>query len=119
MAVSTRQRLVISDCGLASFYSYELSGDYLVGRLFGLIPMVRIHLAAIHYLRLASRTELSPLYLLFKWVHFLPHRRAACPLYVLQTRSRHRIFLKLDQGAHFRLKRVMGRHTIQNKRVAA
>ena len=68
---------------------------------------------------LASRSELSTVYLLFKWAHFLPNRRAACPLYVRQTRSTHRIFLKLDQGAHFRLKRVMGRYAIQNNRIAA
>ena len=119
MPASLHQTRVISSFGFGSLYSYELSGDYLVGRLFGLIPAVRIHLAAVHYLRLATKSEIPAFSMLFKWVHFLPNRKTVSPLYVLQTRSRHRIFLKMDSGAHFRLRRVIGRYAIQNNRIAA
>ncbi len=114
-----RKRLVLTPFSFSSPFSYELSGEYIIGRLFGLFPVTRIHLGAVHYLRLATRSEVPGAFFLFNWIHFLSHRRAVCPVYVLQTRSRHRIFLKLYAGTHFRLRQAIGRHTRHNSRLAA
>lgn len=109
-------RSVVGNTKLASVSfsspcSYELQGDRLIGKLLGLFPILNIHVAAVHYLRLATRSEVSPLYMLFNWAQFLPHRRSIRPVYVLQTRSRHRIFLKLEGAGHFKLRQAIGRHT--------
>lgn len=109
----------LSALDLGSFYSYELTGEYIVGRLFGLFPLVRIHLGAVHFLRLAGRSDGSTLRFLFNWINFLPHRRSLRPLYILQTRSRHRIFLRMDGSTHFMLRQAIGRHTLQGRRMAA
>jgi hypothetical protein len=92
--------------------SYELSGDHIICRLFGYIPIRRIHLGAVHYLRLATRSEVSPVFFIFNWPQLiLSHRRSVCPVYILQTRKRHRIFLKLESGAHFKLRQAIARHS--------
>lgn len=119
MAADSGPGYRLSSIGIGSLYSYKVSGEYLVGKLFGLFPTVHVHLGAVHYLRLAGMNETSPLFLLFNWIHFMPHRRSACPVYILQTRSRHRIFLRLDGATHFRLRTDIGRHTARQMRMAA
>ena len=100
--------------------SYELRGSRIVARLFGIFPVQNIHLAEIRYLRLASQDEMTPIRLLLSWAHFLPHRRSVRPVYILQTQSRHRLFLKLDGKAHFKLRQSMARlHEPQRQRMAA
>ena len=101
----------LSPLSFGSPCSYELCGDHVIGRLFGIFPITNIHVAAVHYLRLATRSEVTPLYYLFNWPQFLPHRRSVRPVYVLQTRSRHRIFLKLEGAGHFKLRQAIGRYT--------
>jgi hypothetical protein len=101
----------LAPLSFGSLCSYDLCGDHVVGRLFGILPIVKIHVAAVHYLRLATRSEVTPLYYLFNWPQFLPHRRSIRPVYVLQTRSRHRIFLKLEGAGHFKLRQAIGRHS--------
>lgn len=112
-------KTALSSAGFGSFFSYELKGDYIIGRLFGIFTVRRIHLAAVYYLRLATRSEAPPLYMIFNALQFLPHRRSFRPVYVLQTRSRHRIFLKLEGSAHFRLRQAIGRHSDPGNRMAA
>ena len=119
MPLSHHHKLVLTPFGFGSLYSYELSGDYLVARLFGRIPIVRIHLAAILYFRLATREEKLAGWMLFKWVHLLPRLTTPYRLYVLQTRSRNRIFLKLDRTAHTRLSKAIARYSVQKTRLAA
>ncbi|VGO15262.1 hypothetical protein PDESU_03844 [Pontiella desulfatans] len=101
--------------------TYELSGDHIVGRLFGIIPYLRIHLGAVHYLRLATRSEVSPVYFIFNWPQFLlTNRRSVSPVYILQTRKGHRICLKLAGGAHFKLRQAIARHSDRKRhRMAA
>jgi len=94
--------------------SYELKGHLLTARLFGLVPIFTIHLSNVHYLRLASRDEVSPLYLITNWLQFLPHRRSICPVYVLQAKTGRRLFLKLEGEAHFKLRQAIGRATARN-----
>jgi hypothetical protein len=95
-----------------SLCSYELCGDHIVSRLFGVIRLRSIHLGAVHYLRLATRSEVPAVYLVFNWPQFmLSRRRSVCPVYILQTRSGHRICLKLQGGAHFKLRQAIGRHS--------
>jgi hypothetical protein len=92
--------------------SYELCGDHIVSRLFGIIRLRSIHLGAVHYLRLATRSEVPPAYLVFNWPQFLlSSRRSVCPVYILQTRSGHRFCLKLQGGAHFKLRQAIARHS--------
>jgi hypothetical protein len=105
--------------------SYELQGQLLIARLFGLIPVFSIHLSNVHYLRLATRDEVTPLYLMSNWLQFLPHRRSVCPVYVLQAKTGRRLFLKLEGGAHFALRKAIGRtneqkhHSSRPNRLAA
>ncbi len=112
-------RYILSSLAPGALHSYALEGEHIVGRLFGLFPTRRIHLGAVYYLRLATPSETNPVYLLFNWFHFLPFRRATGPVYVLQTRSRHRLFLKLDGAAHFKLRTAISRHSTPHMRMAA
>ncbi|MEE9369318.1 MAG: hypothetical protein V3V05_10735 [Pontiella sp.] len=109
----------LSPVSFGSLCSYELCGDQIIGRLFGFIPVVKIHLAAVYYLRLATKSEVTPLYYTFNWLQFLPHRRSLRPVYVLQTRTRHRIFLKLEGSGHFKLRQAIGRYNDRKKKRAA
>ncbi|VGO22968.1 hypothetical protein [Pontiella sulfatireligans] len=110
----------LSSAGLGSIFSYELCGDQIVSRLFGLFPVRSINLAAVCYLRLATRSEVSPVYFLTSWMQFMPHRRTINPVYVLQTRKGHRLFLKLQGDAHFKLRQAIGRFQANGKhRMAA
>ena len=119
METELNKRIKISPVGFGSWYSYEVSGLYLVGRLFGLFPIQRVHLGAVHYLRLASRTETPPLLLLFNWLHFMPQHYTTSPVYVLQTRFRYRIFLRMDASAHVELCSLISRHAVRSIRLAA
>jgi len=108
-------KCTLDKMGLGSLFTYELTGEHIVGRFLALFPLVRIHLAAVYCLRLASQNETPPLFLLFNWIHFVPQlRRKTRPIYVLQTRSRYRIFLKLDSETHFRLRQAINRYAPQN-----
>ncbi|MDF7825575.1 hypothetical protein P4B35_16230 [Pontiellaceae bacterium B12227] len=92
--------------------SYELSGDYIIGRFFGLIPICRIHLGAVHYLRLATRHEVSPIYFIMNWPQLLlTSHRSVSPVYILQTRKGQKLFLKMEGGSHFRLRQAIARHS--------
>jgi len=104
---------------VGSWYSYEVSGMYIIGKLFGLFPIQRVHLGAVHYLRLATRTETPPLFLLFNWGHILPRHYSISPVYVLQTRFRYRIFLRLDEPSHVELCNQITRHAVRSFRLAA
>ena len=120
MPDKTRKPTLLSPSSPGSPCSYELDGSLLIARLFGLIPVFTIHLSNVHYLRLATRGETTPLYLLSNWLHFLPHHRATCPVYVLQAKTGRRLFLKLDGTAHFKLRQAIGRQREQLKlRIAA
>lgn len=102
----------ISSISFGSPCSYELCGDHMIGRFLGLLPVNKIHLGAVHYLRLATRNEVSPLYFLLNWPQLLLARhRSSCPVYILQTRKGHKVFLKMEGGAHFRLRKAIARHS--------
>ena len=82
--------------------------------------MFTIHLSNVHYLRLAARGEVTRICLLSNWLQFLPHHRSTCPIYVLQAKTGRRLFLKLDNSAHFKLRQAIGRQKEQLKhRIAA
>ena len=111
----------IAAASFGSPCSYELSGDYIIGRLFGLFPICRIHLGAVHYLRLATRHEVSPIYFLMNWPKMLLIRhRSISPVYILQTRKEQKIFLTMDGESHFRLRQAIARHSDRrNHKMAA
>jgi len=119
MQIKSQFKLKLSTFGMGSLCSYVLSGEHIIGNLFGIIPIRQIHLGAVNYLRLATSDEAPPLYLLFNYFQFMSYRRAVRPVYVLQTRAKRRIFLKLDSGTHFRLRQALGRHVVRDKRLAA
>ena len=105
---------------LNSPYSYELYGNLLIGRLFGIIPVVRVELATVSFMRLATRSEISPVQLLMNLKHFLIRFQSSRPVYILQTTKRQRIFLTLSGGAHFRLRQAVSRYQHpQKQRIAA
>ena len=100
--------------------SYELCGNQLIGRLFGIIPVSRIDLDTVSFMRLATRSETSPFHLLMNWKHFLIRYQSSRPVYILQTTNRQRIFLRLSGGAHFRLRQALSRDQFsQRQRIAA
>ncbi|WP_372796272.1 hypothetical protein [Pontiella sp.] len=102
----------VAAVSLGSPFSFELSGDHLVRRFLGLIPTGRVHLGAVHYLRLATRHEVSPLYFMLNWPQLLlASHRSSCPVYVIQTRKGNRMFLKMRGGEHFRLRQAIARHS--------
>ncbi|RKX47437.1 MAG: hypothetical protein DRP64_00995 [Verrucomicrobia bacterium] len=113
-------KTLLNPISLGSVCSYELCGNTIMVRLFGLLPVQTIHLADVHYLRLAARDEPTTAYLLFNWPQLLPHYRSVSPVYVLQTHKRRRIFLKLNGRAHFKLRQAIGRqHEHRPQRIAA
>lgn len=102
--------IILSPSSPGSLCSYELRGNVLIARLFGLFPIFSIHLSNVHYLRLATRSEITPLNLLLNCSLLLPQRRSIRPLYVLKAKTGRRLFLKLEGDAHFRLRQAIGRH---------
>lgn len=113
-------KAVLTPAALDAPISYELCGNQIIGRFLGLIPMQHIDLDSVHFLRLAARSEVNPVHLLINWRHFLIRARSGSPVYILQTRRRQRIFLKLTGGAHFRLRQAIGRHAHkEHQRIAA
>ena len=102
----------IASVSFGSPCSYEINGDHIIGRFLGMIPIFRIHLGAIHYLRLATRCEVSPLYFILNWPQMLlASHRSICPVYVMRTLKGQKIFLKMKSGAHFRLRQAIARHS--------
>jgi len=117
---NTVGKTLLSPLSFGSPCSYELCGEHVVVRLFGLIPILDFHLDDVQYLRLATRSEVTPIYYLFNWSQFMAFRRSSRPVYVLQTKTHHRIFLKLEGSGHFKLRQAIGRHTEHKKnRMAA
>jgi hypothetical protein len=112
-------KTLLSSVSMGSPCSSELQGDKIIVRFLGLITIHQIHLSDVHYLRLATRDEVSPAYLLFNWLQFLPHRRSVRPVYILQSRNRQRLFLKLEGGAHFKLRQAIARKSGSPQRIAA
>ncbi len=109
MSKGTNRLSKPKDCGYV--ISYYLSPHNVSVYLLGFIPLHRIALTDVHYLRLASADEVPRAYYIRNWSHFRPSRAAHCPVYKLQTKARRkRIFLKLRSGAHFRLRRAIGDH---------
>ncbi len=107
---------LLTPFSIGSPCAHKLQGDCIVSYFLGLFPIRTIPLSEIRYLRLATRREAGPAYLLFNWISFLPHRRSIRPVYVLQTKGRLRIFLKLENGAHFKLRQAIGRTNEQRPR---
>lgn len=94
-----------------------MEGDQVIGRIFGFIPFYKIHLEEVHFLRLASRSDAPPVYFMFNWPCFtLTRKRSVKPVYILQTRKGQRIMIKLEGGAHFRLRQAIGRHKDPKKK---
>ncbi len=119
MQIKSKFSIKLSSFGIGSPCSYILAGEHITGNLFGIIPVQQIHLRTVNYLRLATSDEAPPLYLLFNCIQFMSHRRAVRPVYVMQTQSRGRIFLKLESATHFRLRQALGRHVVRDRRMAA
>ena len=109
----------LSPLSISSPFTSELCGDRIVVRFLGLIPWKYIFLSDIHYLRLATRDEVSLAYLLLNYSNFFFHRRHGHPVYVIQTKQGRNLFLKLAGGAHFRLRQAIGRQAEQRFSKAA
>jgi len=111
---------LLSSSILAPIYAHELCGDKIISRLFGCIPIQTIHLSEVHYLRLATRDEVSAPYILLNWAQFLPHRRSIRPVYILQSHNHFSLFLNLDGRIHFKLRQAIARNQARHtSRMAA
>ena len=100
---------LLSPVSIGSPCAHKLQDDRVVSYFLGLVPIRTLPLSEVLYLRLATRREAFPVYLLFNWTSFLSHRRSIRPVYVLQTKGRRRIFLKLESGIHFKLRQAIGK----------
>ena len=109
-------KTLISPCSIRSLYSYELCGSLLIARLLGVLPVFSIHLSNVHYLRLATRDEINPAYLLINWFQLLSRQRAIAPVYILQAKTGRRLLLKLDNTGHFKLRQAIGRQLEQRSK---
>jgi hypothetical protein len=109
-------KTILSPASLGSPCAYTLKGQHIVVYLFGILPIQKIPLSNIRYLRLATRSEVPLLYLLFNWSFFFSRQRARQPVYVLQTNKQRRIFLPIGGGAHFRLRQAMARQSERPER---
>ena len=115
----TTGKTYLNPISLASLCSYELDGNIITIRWFGFLTIRTIRLANVNYLRLATQNELPPLYRLFNWQQFIPHRHLVRPVYILQTTPHQRIFLKLDSSAHFKLRQAIAREHRDRQSMAA
>lgn len=112
MAIKTVGKAKIVSVSFGSPFSFELKGDHVLVKLLGVVPVGKVHLGAIHFLRLATKNEVSPIYFVLNWPQMLlVSQRSKCPVYILQTRKGHKFFLKMEGGAHFRLRQAIARHS--------
>jgi hypothetical protein len=108
---TTSASILLCPVTLGSLHAYRLYEGRVVGFFLGIIPLRRIVLKEVRYLRLATRNEVPFLYLLFNWIQFLPRHRSVRPVYILRTTSKKQVFLKLGGNAHFQLRQAIGKHT--------
>ena len=87
--------------------SYQLTNEYLIGKLFGVIRLRKILLSDILYLRLATWREASFLFLLLNWIWFTSAKRSTCPVYAIYSRQKKLLLLKLRGGAHYKLRKAI------------
>ncbi len=106
---------VLSSFSIGSPFVYKLRDDRVVSYFLGFLPVRSIRLTEVRYLRLATHHEASLTYLILNWSSFLPRCRSVCPVYVLQTKGRARIFLKLKSDVHFKLRQAIGRASEQRR----
>ena len=85
-------------------FSYVLTGKMIIVQLIGLIPVLKIQLTEIQYLRLASRTERPLHYQIRNWISLHSEQ----PVYLIQTKRGRRIFLSMSGDSHFQLRRMLG-----------
>ncbi|MCF7848971.1 MAG: hypothetical protein K9M45_08990 [Kiritimatiellales bacterium] len=92
--------------------THELTTEHIVKKLFGFIPLQKIPIKDIHYLRLATYQEVTPAYFMFNWFFFTPAGRSLCPVYVVYTRKSKRLVMKLRGGSHYKLRRAIAARKI-------
>ncbi len=109
MQQATVGKTTLSPLNSGSCFSYELCGNRIVVRFLGIVPVKKIGLAEIRYLRVATRDEPAPLVFLLNWMAFYFNRRAYNPIYMLQTYKGKRYFMKLNTSAFQRLKKALFR----------
>ncbi len=109
MQQATVGKTMLSPLSSGSCFSYELCGNKIVARFLGIVPVKKIGLTEIRYLRLATRDEPAPLVFLLNWMAFYFNRRAYNPIYMLQTRKGKRYFMKLNTSAHRKLRMAISR----------
>lgn len=92
-------------------FSYELTAKDIKLRLLRLIPLARIRLDNIKYMRLSARREYLDFAGIRYWPSFLSNRRGQNPLYVIATRNgRKKYFLRLGGAFHYKVRSAIGEH---------
>lgn len=93
--------------------SHDLTQQHLRVKLLGCVVVRKLALENLHSLRLAAREEVSWLYFILNWTHFLPAKRARCPVYVV-SHKKQRIALKLQGASHYSLRKAIADRTRAN-----
>lgn len=98
-------------------FSYEISGTHFSLKLFRLIPLGRVRLDDMRYIRQRSDSDLRTLFSDFfrrpfrswYWPHTLVQNGGlrSSP-YIIRTRNNRNIFVRLKVGYHYRLRAAMG-----------
>lgn len=109
MQQATIGKTMLSPLNSGSCLSYELCGNEIVVRFLGIVPIKKIRLAEIQYLRLATSDEPAPFVFFLNWMAFYFNRRAYNPIYLLQTRKGKCYFIKLNTSSFRRLKKALRR----------
>ncbi len=99
-------------------WCYELSSDHLALKLFQCLPLGRIRLSNVVYVRQRSAGDLAAWWRDFflkpfrswYWPHpVMSHKVGHSTPYIIRTRSGNRIYVRLRGGFHYRLRDAIGK----------
>ncbi|MFC1467717.1 hypothetical protein ACFLQY_03385 [Verrucomicrobiota bacterium] len=92
-------------------FAYELTPQDIKLRFLRLIPLSRIKLKDVKYMRLSARRECLDFGLNFIWPSFLRNDRGQNPVYVITTRrGGKKFFLRMGGSFHYKVRSAIGQH---------
>ncbi len=103
----------LSPAGSGSVMAYELDGNFIVGKLFGVFPFKLLGIEHVETIRLATRKEIPPTVL--QQLTKSPDRA----IYLIQCDNGEKLFLNLEGRGHFKLSQAIARYHNQLERMAA
>lgn len=90
------------------FYSYEISGNKLIRRLFGIFPVCKISISQLGLPRLAAYTEMNSITALFKKANIRNRSYSAKNHYLIESQDANKFIIYLSGGNLFKLRQAIG-----------